>query len=90
MQLSLLLIAYIVKIYLNDDGSMYDYKIRDLIRKNFDNMYQEWVQKVQNNFKFSPKHMNKLFKELDKGKVPSKGDNIIDYNNLVAELFKGT
>lgn len=62
MQLSLLLIAYIVKIYLNEDSSLYDFKIRDLVKNNFDKMYQEWVQKVQNHFKFSPKNMNKLFK----------------------------
>ena len=40
MQLSLLLIAYIVKIYLNEDSSLYDFKIRDLIKNNFDKMYQ--------------------------------------------------
>lgn len=62
LQLSLLLIAYIVKIYLNEDSTLYDFKIRDLVRNNFEKMYQEWVQKVQNHFKFSPKHMNKLFK----------------------------
>jgi hypothetical protein len=62
MQFSLLLISYIVKIYLNEESQLYDFKIRDLVRSNFDKMYQEWVQKVQNNFKFSPKHMNRLFK----------------------------
>lgn len=40
MQLSLLLIAYIVKIYLNEDSTLYDFKIRDLIKTNFDKMYQ--------------------------------------------------
>ncbi len=87
MQLSLLLIAYIVKIYLNEESSLYDYKIRDLVRSNFEKMYQEWVQKVQNHFKFSPKNMNKLFKELDKAKNSVKED-IVDYNQLVSELFK--
>ena len=62
LQLSLLLIAYIVKIYLNEESALYDFKIRDLVKSNFDKMYQEWVIKVQNHFKFSPKHMNKLFK----------------------------
>lgn len=86
LQLSLLLIAYIVKIYLNEDSTLYDFKIRDLVRNNFEKMYQEWVQKVQNHFKFSPKHMNKLFKELDKGKNMIK-EEITDYNQLVAKLF---
>ena len=31
-------------------------------------MYQTWVQKVQNNFKFNPKNMNKLFKDFDNNK----------------------
>lgn len=35
IQLSLLLIAYIVKIYLNEDSSLYDFKIRGLVRNNF-------------------------------------------------------
>jgi len=60
--LGLILIAYIVKIYLNEDTSSFDFKIRDIIRVNFDKMYQVWVQKVQNNFKFNPKNMNKLSK----------------------------
>ncbi len=50
-------------------------------------MYQEWVQKVQNHFKFSPKNMNRLFKELDKAKNSVKED-IVDYSQLVSELFK--
>lgn len=50
-------------------------------------MYQEWVQKVQNHFKFSPKNMNKLFKELDEKKHSVK-EEIIDYNQLVSDLFK--
>ena len=40
MQLSLLLIAYIVKIYLNEESSVFDFKIRDLVKGNFDKMYQ--------------------------------------------------
>ena len=40
MQLSLLLIAYIVKIYLNEQSSLYDYKIRELAKSNFQKMYQ--------------------------------------------------
>ena len=67
---------------------MYDFKIRDLAKNNFEKMYQEWVQKVQNHFKFSPKHMNKLFKQLDKGKSSVK-EEIVDYNQLVAKLFEG-
>lgn len=82
----MLLIAYIVKIYLNEDSSLYDFKIRDLVKSNFEKMYQEWVQKVQNHFKFSPKNMNKLFKELDKGKM-KVDEKIVDYNSLVGELF---
>jgi hypothetical protein len=87
VQLSLLLISYIVKLYLNEDNLLFDYKIRDLLKTNFDKMYQVWVAKVQNHFKFSPKNMNLLFKELDKGK---KIDliNIVDYNQLVSDFFK--
>lgn len=62
VQLSLLLIAYIVKIYLNEENSLVDFKIRDITKGNFDKMYQNWVQKVQNHFKFNPKNMNRLFR----------------------------
>lgn len=33
--------------------------------KNYDQMYQEWVDKMKSSFKFSPKNMNKLFREMD-------------------------
>lgn len=61
VQLSLLLIAYIVKIYLNEENSLIDFRIRDITKINFDRMYQNWVQKVQSHFKFNPKNMNRLF-----------------------------
>jgi hypothetical protein len=50
-------------------------------------MYQIWVQKVQNNFKFNPKNMNKLFKDFDNNKKIKKV-NIVDYNKLIADFFK--
>lgn len=87
MQLSLLLIAYIVKIYLNEENSLVDYKVREIIRGNFDKMYQTWVQKVQGHFKFNPKSMNRLFRELDSAKRDRKFQ-IIDYNKLVTDFFK--
>lgn len=68
VQLSLLLIAYIVKMYLNEENTIIDFKIRELVKNNFEKMYQVWVQKIQNNFKFNPKNMNRLFKEIDKQK----------------------
>ena len=66
---------------------MADFKIRDLINVNFDKMYQTWVQKVQNNFKFNPKNMNKLFKDFD-NKKKIKKSQILDYNRLIADFFK--
>lgn len=89
VQLSLLLIAYIVKIYLNEDSSVADYKIREIVSKQFDKMYQAWVQKVQSHFKFNPKNMNRLFKEVDKTKKIKKSE-IVDYNRLVQEFFRDT
>lgn len=82
-----MLIAYIVKLYLNEDTAIFDFKIRDLIRTNFDKMYQVWVQKVQNNFKFNPKNMNRLFKDLDTNHKEKK-QQIVDYNKLVSEFFR--
>lgn len=87
MQLALLLIAYIVKIYLNEDTSLVDFKIRDIIRNNFDRMYQTWVQKVQSHFKFNPKSMNRLFRELDTSQSDRKSA-IVDYNRLVTDFFR--
>lgn len=65
MQLSFLLIAYVVKLYLNEDMSIFDGKIRKITVSNYDKMYQEWVERMKTHFKFSPKNMNKLFRELD-------------------------
>lgn len=62
MQLSLLLIAYIVKLYLNEEMTIFDAKMRRIIQNNYDKMYQDWVEKMRKNFKFSPKNMNKLFR----------------------------
>jgi hypothetical protein len=87
VQLSLLLIAYIVKIYLNEENSLVDFKIRDIIRNNFDRMYQTWVQKVQSHFKFNPKTMNRLFRELDTART-DKRSAIVDYNRLVTDFFR--
>lgn len=87
VQLALLLIAYIVKIYLNEENSLVDFKIRDIIRNNFDRMYQTWVQKVQGHFKFNPKTMNRLFRELDTAHT-DKRTTIIDYNKLVTDFFR--
>ena len=43
MQLSLLLIAYIVKLYLNEEMNIFENKMRKLITHNYDKMYQDWV-----------------------------------------------
>lgn len=87
VQFSLLLIAYIVKIYLNQDSSLIDFKIRDIIKSGFDRMYQTWVNRVSNNFKFNPKSMNRIFKEYDV-KHNEKQLQIVDYNKLVEEFFR--
>jgi hypothetical protein len=87
VQFSLLLIAYIVKIYLNEDNSIIDFKIRDIIKNNFDRMYQAWVQRVSSSFKFNPKSMNKVFKEFE-AKHKDKNHHIVDYNKLVSNFFK--
>jgi hypothetical protein len=87
VQLSLLLIAYIVKIYLNEENSLVDFKIRDIIKNNFDRMYQTWVQKVQGHFKFNPKTMNRLFREFDTAPT-DKRTAIVDYNRLVTDFFR--
>lgn len=88
MQLSLLLIGYIVKMYLNEEITTYEQKMRDLITINYDRMYQEWVEKMKKNFKFLPKNMNKLFKELDiiRAKKTVELDDL-NYNQKVEELF---
>ena len=44
---------------------MFEYRIKDLMYKDYDKMYQEWVERMKKNFKFSPKNMNKLFREMD-------------------------
>ena len=87
VQLALLLISYIVKIYLNEDNSIIDFKIRDIIRGGFDRVYQAWVGKVSGNFKFNPKSINRIFKEYDTVKQ-EHNSQIIDYNKLVAEFFQ--
>mgnify|MGYP000400960559 CR=1 FL=1 len=89
VQFSLLLISYIVKMYLNDDMSLFDFKIRDIIRTNFEKMYQAWVSKVQTNnwFRFNPRNMNKIFKEYDVHPTEQNVE-ITDYNRLVAEYFR--
>lgn len=87
MQFSLLLIAYIVKIYLNEDNSAIDFKIRDIIRNGFDKMYQTWVQRVSSSFKFNPKTMNRVFKEFE-AKQKDKNHHIVDYNKLVSNFFR--
>ena len=89
IQLSLLLIAYIVKLYLNEDLSIYDYKMREIIKTNYDKMYQDWIDKMKKNFQFSPKHMNKLFKDLQviKTKECDEDLDIVNYNQKVDELF---
>jgi hypothetical protein len=71
-QLSLLLIAYIVKLYLNEDLSIFESKMREIVKVNYDKMYQEWVEKMRKNFHFSPKNMNKLFQDLQ---VVHKNEN---------------
>lgn len=43
MQLSFLLIAYIVKLYLNEDMSIFEGKMRRMVTNNYDKMYQDWV-----------------------------------------------
>lgn len=90
IQLSLLLIGYVVKVYLNetDETVCYEHRIREMMI-NYDKMYQEWVEKMKKNFKFSPKNMNKLFREMDiiKTKKESELDDV-NYNNKVEELFK--
>ena len=89
MQVSLLLIGYIVKLYLNEDIQIFDLKMREVMTKDYDKMYQEWVERMKKNFKFNPKNMNKLFKELDiiRAKKTVELDNL-NYNNKVLELFQ--
>ena len=67
IQLSLLLIGYVVKVYLNqtDETGCYEHRISEMMVKDYNKMYQEWVEKMKKNFKFSPKNMNKLFREMD-------------------------
>ena len=43
VQFSLLLISYIVKMYLNEDISIFEFKIREIVKKDFHKMYQVWV-----------------------------------------------
>ena len=50
-------------------------------------MYQVWVQKVQNNFKFNPKNMNKLFRQMDNTKK-ERQQQIRDYNRLGSDFFR--
>jgi len=50
-------------------------------------MYQAWVQKVKTHFKFNPKNMNRLFKELDSHNTNVNTSNITDYNKLVADFL---
>ena len=68
---------------------MYDYKMRDIIKTNYDKMYQEWVEKMKRHFQFSPKNMNKLFKDLQiiKTKESDEDLDIVNYNQKVEELF---
>ena len=87
VQLGLLLIAFIVKIYLNEDNSLVDFKVREVVRANFDKMYQTWVQKVQTHFKFNPKNMNRLFREFASKNATDRNIQIVDYNKLVADFL---
>lgn len=50
-------------------------------------MYQTWVQKVQSHFKFNPKSMNRLFRDLDTSST-HRNAAIVDYSKLVADFFK--
>lgn len=43
VQFSLLLLSYIVKMYLNDDISLFEFKIKEIVRRDFHKMYQTWV-----------------------------------------------
>ena len=45
IQLSLVLIGYVVKVYLNDNDEIsgFDYRIKQLMHKEYEKMYQEWV-----------------------------------------------
>lgn len=91
VQLSLLLIGYVVKVYLNqaEQTSVYEYRIREIVTKDYDKMYQEWVQKMKKNFKFSPKYVNKIFKEMDVIKTKKQSQlNDVNYNSKVQQLFK--
>lgn len=75
-QLSLLLIGYIVKVYLNDpdETTMLEYRIREFMEANYDKMYQQWVERMKKNFKFSPKIVNKLFVQLEQSKTKNVGE----------------
>ena len=46
----------------HDGGTISHRAVVGPLIPNFEKMYQVWVQKVQNNFKFNPKNMNKLFR----------------------------
>jgi len=60
------------------------------MENNYDRMYQEWVEKMKKNFKFSPKIVNKLFMQLEQSKqnkTKAEGE-ISNYNSKVEDLFK--
>ena len=68
---------------------VFDHKMREIIKTNYDKMYQEWVEKMKKNFQFSPKNMNKLFKELQviRTKESDEDLDVVNYNQKVDELF---
>lgn len=57
-----------------------------MTRNNFDKMYQLWVDKFKINFKFNPKNMNAIFKQMDEIKKVEKS-KVINYNELVRNFF---
>lgn len=53
---------------------MLEYRIREFMDVNYDKMYQEWVERMKKNFKFSPKIVNKLFVQLEQSKAKTAGE----------------
>ena len=49
--------------YLNEDIGIFEFKIREIVRRDFHKMYQTWVERVRSSIKFNPKNVNKIFKE---------------------------
>jgi hypothetical protein len=50
-------------------------------------MYQEWIERMKKNLKFSPKIVNKLFMQMQHTETRTEGE-INNYNRKVDDLVK--